>query len=219
MRYSRMLSLMTTLTVYSLKPGFQRLLRPAARLLVGAGVAPNQVTILTCVLSMALSVCLILSPSPRMLLSIPLWLLARMALNAIDGIMAKEFGLQSVLGVYLNELGDVFADSFLYAAFALLGIFDPLWMFVVIVLSVISEMTGTIAVLAGASRRYDGPMGKSDRALIFGAVALWLGLGNPLAPWAADWLPPCIALYVILTIANRVKKGLQEYAHTNRPTL
>jgi len=215
MRCCRMLTLMTTLTMYSWKPGFQKLLRPAARSLTYAGITPNQVTVSTCVLSVAVSVILILWPSPHMLLSIPLWLFARMALNAIDGIMAKEFGLQSALGVYLNELGDVFADSFLYATFALLGIFDPLWMSVVIVLSVISEMTGTVAVLAGASRRYDGPMGKSDRALIFGAVGLWLGLGNPMPLWAADWLPPCIAFYVALTIVNRIKKGLQEYAHTN----
>ena len=107
------------------------------------------------------------------------------------------------------------SDSFLYLAFAFLGIFDPLWIGVVIVLSVISEMAGTVAVIAGASRRYDGPMGKSDRVLVFGAVALWLGLGNEIAPWAAYWFPPCISLLVALTIVNRVKKGIQEYAHTN----
>ena len=80
---------MTMLSLYSLKPSFQRLVRPAARTLVHAGVTPNQVTISTCLLSGALGVFLTLERSPRMLLVLPPFLLARMALNAIDGIMAK----------------------------------------------------------------------------------------------------------------------------------
>jgi CDP-diacylglycerol--glycerol-3-phosphate 3-phosphatidyltransferase len=37
-----------------------------------------------------------------------------MALNAIDGMLAKEFALKSRLGAMLNELGDVFSDAALY---------------------------------------------------------------------------------------------------------
>jgi CDP-diacylglycerol--glycerol-3-phosphate 3-phosphatidyltransferase len=33
----------------------------------------------------------------------------------------------------------------------------------------------------GASRRYDGPMGKSDRAFAVGAIAFWAAL-IPAAP-------------------------------------
>ena len=35
----------------------------------------------------------------------------------------------------------------------------------------------------GASRRYDGPLGKSDRAFVFGALGLWVALGGPLPAW------------------------------------
>ena len=38
---------------------------------------------------------------------------------------------------------------------------------VIVVLTLVSEMTGVVAVQIGASRRYDGPMGKSDRAFVF----------------------------------------------------
>lgn len=38
----------------------------------------------------------------------------RMAPNAIDGMLAREFGQQSCLGAYLNELCDVVADSALF---------------------------------------------------------------------------------------------------------
>jgi len=132
-----------------------------------------------------------------------------MALNAIDGVMAREFGQKSNLGAYLNELTDVVSDSFLYLPFAYLG-FDPLWIGVVIVLAVISEMTGVVALMIGASRRYDGPMGKSDRAAVFGALGLWMGLGLNIAPWVARWLPIAVALLLAVTVLNRVTKGLKD---------
>lgn len=83
-----------------------------------------------------------------------------MGLNAIDGMLAREFGQQSKLGAILNELGDVVADTVLYLPLALVpGIYAPLIVGVVI-LSIISEMTGVIAIQIGAIRQYQGPMGK-----------------------------------------------------------
>ena len=55
------------------------------------------------------------------LLLLPLVLFLRMALNAIDGMMAREFGQKSRLGAVLNELGDVLSDACLYLPFALLA--------------------------------------------------------------------------------------------------
>ena len=49
-----------------------------------------------------------------------------MALNAIDGMLAREYGQKSRLGAYLNELGDVVSDAALYAPFALLAAFGAL---------------------------------------------------------------------------------------------
>lgn len=202
-------------TIYSLKPVFQGLLRPTARFLVRAGVTANQVTVTACVLSCALGGFLAFrTQQRRMLLVLPVFLFVRMALNAIDGIMAREFGQKSTLGAYLNELSDVLSDSFLYLPVAFLGIFDPLWIGVVIALSVMTEMAGTVAVMAGASRRYDGPMGKSDRAFVFGALGLWLGAGKTIVPWAAYWLPPALSLLLAATIVNRVMKGLKENARS-----
>lgn len=43
-----------------------------------------------------------------------------MGLNAIDVMLAREFGPQSKLGAYLNELCDVAADRGLYLPFALI---------------------------------------------------------------------------------------------------
>jgi CDP-diacylglycerol--glycerol-3-phosphate 3-phosphatidyltransferase len=202
--------------VYALKPAFQRLLRPLVRLLARAGVTANQVTLFACVLSIALGSFLTFRlPSQRWLLTLPVFLFVRMALNAIDGMLAREFGQKSNLGAYLNELTDVISDSFLYLPFAFLPGFDPLWIGAVIVLAVISEMTGAVAVMTGASRRYDGPMGKSDRAAVFGALGLWMGLGLNVAPWVSCAFPRAVVLLLALTIVNRVRKGLAELRSRN----
>jgi CDP-diacylglycerol--glycerol-3-phosphate 3-phosphatidyltransferase len=195
-------------SIYSLKPRFQALLRPGVRWLAHIGVTANQVTLAACLASVALGLYLVFDP--RWLLLLPPFLFLRMALNAVDGMLAREFDQKSRLGAYLNEITDVVADSFLYLPFAFLPGFDPLWIGVVIVLAVISEMTGVVGVMVGANRRYDGPMGKSDRAFLFGAMALWIGSGFPFPPVVSSWFPVLVAFLLGVTIVNRVRKGLAE---------
>ena len=201
------------LSVYSLKGRFQRLLRPLVGQLASAGVTANEVTVSSCLLSIGLGVWLVLRiQNQRLLLLLPVFFVIRMAMNAIDGMLARDFGQKSNLGAYLNELTDVLSDAFLYLPFAYLPGFDPLWIGAIIVLSAMSELAGVVATLTGASRRYDGPMGKSDRALVFGAAALWLGMGGTFAPSASLVFSSAIVLLLILTIVNRVRNGLAEVA-------
>jgi CDP-diacylglycerol--glycerol-3-phosphate 3-phosphatidyltransferase len=124
-------------------------------------------------------------------------------------MLAREFGQQSKLGAYLNELADIVSDAALYFPFALLLPFSPLWTGVVIVLAVMSEFAGALGPLIGASRHYEGPMGKSDRAFVFGALGLWAGLAAPLPDWAA-LVMPALAAALVVTIVNRVLGGLRE---------
>src|SRR5688500_2321859 len=133
-----------------------------------------------------------------------------MALNAIDGMLARDFGQKSRLGAYLNELSDLISDAALYAPFALLSPFGPFWMGLVILLAWLGEFAGVLGPMVGASRRYDGPMGKSDRALVFGALALWVGLGGPLPGWSAVVVLIAMAVLLGLTVVNRVRAGLAE---------
>ena len=198
-------------TIYSLKPAFQRVLRPVARMLARAGVKANHVTVLACALAVLIGLLLTARIESRPLfLILPAFLFLRMAMNAIDGMLAREFSQKSDLGAYLNELTDVVSDAFLYLPFAYLSIFEPMWIGVVIVLAAVSEMTGTIGVMIGASRRYDGPMGKSDRAFVFGAMATWIGFDGVVAHWVAWLFPRLIALLLVATIVNRVRSGLAE---------
>jgi CDP-diacylglycerol--glycerol-3-phosphate 3-phosphatidyltransferase len=200
------------ISVYQLKPRFQAMLRPLVRALAAAGLTANQVTLTAAAGSLAIGFLVGLNSPPRpVFLLVAVWLPVRMALNAIDGMLAREFGQKSRLGAYLNELGDVVSDAALYMPFALMAPFGALGIGSVVVLAVISEFAGALGPMIGAGRHYEGPMGKSDRAVVFGALALWLGLGGPLPDWL--WLlMPLLAGLLLLTIVNRVRGGLAELA-------
>ena len=198
-------------TLYALKPRFQALLRPLVVSTANAGITANQITLLAAVMSVMVGVGIIWSDGRRAFLVLPVWLLVRMGLNAIDGMLAREFGQKSTLGAYLNELGDVVADAALVAPFAIVAPFSSAWVFAVIFLGALSEYAGVMGPLAGAGRRYDGPLGKSDRALVFGVLATWIGIGGPLPPWTA-WIMPVLTLLLALTAINRVRCGVAEAA-------
>jgi len=197
------------MSIYELKPRFQALLRPAVARLYKAGVTANQVTLAACAVSVILGVGLFLAPVSRAYGLIPLWMLLRMALNAVDGMLARDFGQKSRLGAFLNELTDVVSDAALYLPFAVLAPFSATWVGVVIVLAGLSEFAGALGPTVGASRRYDGPMGKSDRAFVFGALGLYVALAGAL-PAMASWLMPLMAALITWTIVNRVRRALRE---------
>lgn len=197
-------------SIYDLKPRFQALLRPITRGLAGAGVTANQVTVAAAVLSIAVGACIALYPErPWPLLLVPPFLFVRMALNAVDGMLAREHGMKSPLGAILNELGDVIADAALYLPFALVPGVRPVLVVLVVIEGIISEMTGVVAVQIGSERRYDGPLGKSDRAFLFGFIGLLLGCGVETGRWLDGLLVVAIVL-LILTIVNRARRGLAE---------
>jgi CDP-diacylglycerol--glycerol-3-phosphate 3-phosphatidyltransferase len=79
----------------------------------------------------------------------------------------------------------------------------------VVALAVMTEMAGVVATQIGAARRYDGPFGKSDRALFFGVLAFVLGLGVQAGLWANIALA-IAALAAALTILNRAPAALAD---------
>jgi CDP-diacylglycerol--glycerol-3-phosphate 3-phosphatidyltransferase len=197
------------MSIYQLKPRFQSLLRPSVRALFDLGITANQVTVAACTISVLLGIALYaLRLPPAAFSMLPVWMFLRMAFNAVDGMLAREFGQKSSLGAFLNELTDVIADAALYLPFARLAPFSAVWVGAVIVLSGLSEFAGALGPTVGASRRYDGPMGKSDRAFVFGSLGLWVALA-PVPAWLGLSLPVLAAL-LVWTIVNRVHGALIE---------
>lgn len=199
-------------TIYDLKPSFQHLLRPVCDWLARDDITPNQLTVGTVMVSLAQGMWLTLAPGTRLpLLVLPLVLFVRMGLNAIDGMLARENGLQSRLGALLNELGDVLSDTVLYLPFALIPSINPVLVVLLVITGILVEMTGVVTVQIGASRRYDGPLGKSDRAFLFGCIGFMLGVGIRPGIWI-DVVLTVGLLLSFYTIYNRVHRGLQENA-------
>jgi len=197
-------------SIYDIKPAFQSLLRPTVNTFSKWNIQANQVTVFTCLISMSVGFFVWQTNGSRLsLVLVPVWLFLRMALNAIDGMLAREHNQKSNLGAILNELTDVISDVFLYLPFAVLPSIDPQLIVVLVLLSVISEMAGITAIQIRASRRYDGPMGKSDRAFIFGVLSLLFVFDVSLDGWINFVLWGVIVL-LIFTVFNRCSKALIE---------
>ncbi len=196
-------------SIYGLKPKFQALLRPIVNWLARIGVTANQVTIAALLLSLSAGHVIAWKHGGRSLLLLPAVLFARMALNAMDGMLAREHNQKTPLGAILNELGDVVADIGLYFPLVFVPGFDPRLIAAIVLLSVLTEMAGVIGVQIGASRRYDGPLGKSDRAFVFGLLGLLMGLDLKLGR-AVFYVLFVMMLFLVATIFNRAWRALQE---------
>ena len=198
------------MSIYDLKPKFQNLLRPLVIKLEQRGVTANQVTLTACAISVILGLILTaLSGYHWLFMLIPIWLFVRMALNAIDGMLAREFNQKSRLGGYLNEITDVVSDAALYLPFAFVHPFDALQIGLIIWLSALTEFCGVLGQVQGKTRRYDGPLGKSDRAFLFGVLGL-VYVFVPTLPDFLYWLLWVAIILLIVTCVNRVKSGLAE---------
>lgn len=199
------------ITLYTLKPAFQCLLRPVAHWLHGCAISANQVTLAALLLAAVTAGILALGPLPALLWLLPPVLLLRMALNALDGMLAREFQQTTALGAILNELGDVLADALLYLPLLGVPAVAPAPVVALVWLALLSEFCGVVAVQIGARRRYDGPMGKSDRALLLGAIAVLLAGGVPAGAWltAVLWVANALLAW---TAVNRLRAALREVA-------
>ena len=205
-------------SIYDLKPKFQALLRPSVRTLQSIGVTANQVTVAAAILSICNGMLIVAFPSRWWPLALmPVVLLIRMGLNAIDGMLAREFGQKSRLGAILNELGDVVSDVGLYLPIALVPGVNPHLLVVFVLLGAIVEFSGVTAVQVGSPRRYDGPMGKSDRAFWMGLLATLLALNWISSFWCAVMIGILIVLSIV-TVWNRSRRALdsiQDQANTD----
>ena len=198
------------ISVYKLKPKFQQLLTPILLFLNKNKVTANQITISSILLSIAIGILFWNADSSRwFFLSLPIGLLLRMALNALDGMMARKFNQTSKLGEVLNEVGDIVSDVIIFLP---LLKFQPECSYLIVVfiiLSVINEFAGLMGKVIGKERRYDGPMGKSDRALMLGAYGLITFFGISITS-ISNYIFGAIIILLLISTYTRLKKSLNE---------
>ncbi|MCQ2739892.1 MAG: CDP-alcohol phosphatidyltransferase family protein [bacterium] len=198
-------------SVYQLKTGFQNLLRPITNFLAKINVTANMVTILAFILSLVIGIIIYLysDKCKYILWILPIFLLVRMALNAIDGMLAREHNQKSNLGAIYNELGDILSDTVIYVPF-LYVLNANIWLnFIFAILAIITETVGIMGVQINASRRYDGPMGKSDRAFWVSILAIASMYVNVCHKCLCAILSAMI-FFLCITIINRIVGALKE---------
>lgn len=196
------------ISVYQIKPSFQKLLQPILRGLRKMAVTANQITITAIIFSIGLGVLFFFYQDFKiMYLILPFGLLVRMALNALDGMMARQYKMQSRLGEVLNELGDVISDLAIILSFAFLPNMS-LWIILAFaVLAILNEFSGVLSKAMGGERRYEGPMGKSDRALLIGIYCLTYFFWQDISLYA-NWIFGAASLLIIVSTISRLKKSL-----------
>jgi CDP-diacylglycerol--glycerol-3-phosphate 3-phosphatidyltransferase len=200
-----------SISIYQLKPKFQQLLQPLMRALLRCRATPNQITLATMLLSVAYGAALAWQPERMALwMGLPALLLLRMALNAIDGMLAHATGQKTRLGTLLNEICDQVSDAALYLPFALAGAIHAPLAVLVVVLALLAEFAGVLALSVAAARRFDGPMGKSDRAFCFGLLGLLLACGA--APLLLNGILLLVLALSVWTVVNRLRQALRASA-------
>ncbi len=196
------------ISVYDLKSRFQDLLRPVCKSLADKGVTANQITITALVLSALYGMLLCLN-IPLLWLLLPVFLFIRMGLNAIDGMLAREHNMKSKLGMALNELGDVVSDTALFVPFIFYAP-EAVWAVgAFILIATLNEFCGVLAFMMSGQRRYDGPMGKSDRAAVTGVLGFLIGIGVSLQG-ILGWVFVLLAILCIWSCINRLRSALKK---------
>ena len=195
------------ISVYQLKPKFQALLQPLLQRLRKWGVSPNLLTLMGILLSLAMGIYALYGDRTIALILLPIVLLLRMALNALDGMMARQYNLQSKMGALLNEIGDVVSDIVLYYPLYVLFAMDQVWIMWFLLLSVLNEFAGLLGQALDGARRYDGPMGKSDRALVVGVLSLLFLFKAPIYGYLT-WIWMVVFCLLIWSTLKRLRNAV-----------
>ena len=195
------------ISIYKLKTKFQNLLMPICEKLVKLKVSPNQITITTVLLNIVFAGLIYKFNNYRLIyLTVPVFLFLRMALNALDGMIANKFNQKTKMGVFYNEAGDVVSDTvFFYVFLRVIGI-NEIHNLLFVFLSILSEYVGVTAMMVDNKRHYEGTMGKSDRAFLISLLAIiYYFIGNQYF----EYILILAIVLLIFTIFNRVRSSVK----------
>lgn len=196
------------MSIYAIKPQFQKLLTPISQVCIKNRVSPDALNIAGIAFSAAAAALLFYAPCTKMLYGIvPLMLFFRIASNALDGMVARSTGVSNKWGAYMNELADRISDIVIFTAVVLSGHGTVLAGTLAFAATVLVSFTGTLTLAAGGSRVYSGIMGKPDRMFLLGTASV---LSLFCVPYIWDIALGLIALGGVITAAIRIRKSHKE---------
>ena len=197
--------------LYLQKGNFQKIVR----WLAGSWMTANQATLfgiffIACV-SLSFYIGLSFPEFRFLLLLTPLFLILRMAMNALDGMLAREYNTGSVAGELFNEGLDIVGDTICYGSLFFIPNPPYLCLTLFLLLSWMAEFVGVLGKgLPGGIRRHETFLGgKPDRAIWMGLLALLLYLLPSLISYL-NWYLLFVSFFVLMTSVIRVRKILQE---------
>jgi phosphatidylglycerophosphate synthase len=197
--------------LYRLKPASQRLVAPLERWLVDMHVSPDVLTWSAVPVAAVGGACLALSSTvPMLLLAVPLLAAARLALNLLDGMVARRTGASHPMGEVWNELCDRIADALFIGGLAFVPAAGPAVGLGAVVAALIASYAGLAARAAGGRRQYGGIMSKPGRmATLAIAAPAALVTGEPRWLLAAGLV---ITVGATVTLVQRVVAARAELA-------
>jgi phosphatidylglycerophosphate synthase len=161
--------------IYSIKPWFRQQLQPLVKLFWN--VHPDVLTWAALIVSIFAGVLLNISfDRPWLAIAaIPL-LVARLILNALDGMVAHQTGKARAAGEVLNETSDRLSDLAIFIGLALTPSVDRVLGLLAVVAILMVSYIGVLGKAVGAERVYGGILGKADRMVFLMIACLIYGL-------------------------------------------
>ena len=189
--------------LYDVKPWFVRRLRRIEEWMVARRVSPNTLTWAAVGVSALAGAAIALgglAHEPLWWLLVPPLAVVRLALNALDGSIARRQGSGSRAGALLNELGDRAADTSMIVPAAWIA--RPALALGVVAATYLTSLTGVLGTVVDGARLNGGPMGKADRVAVLAfAAGAAAALGTPEAISAGLWVVGggCVVTIVLRT--------------------
>ncbi|MDW7776103.1 MAG: CDP-alcohol phosphatidyltransferase family protein [Methanosarcinales archaeon] len=152
------------MTLNNYRPYVSFILEPCASALVRIGLTPNRVSVLSLVFAILAGVSYYYSYDNRIYLVAALvFVILNSFTDAVDGVMARLFNMQSDRGDFLDHVIDRYADTFIICGIFFAGYVH--WMVGVAAITgvLITSYMGTQAQAVGGTRHYGGIMGRADR--------------------------------------------------------
>lgn len=183
----------------------------AADAMAGAGLTPNQISVLSVVFAALAAALLVASAHVGtpvrsiLLVAVALLLPLRLLANMLDGMLAVEKGMHSPVGDLYNEVPDRLSDVFVFAAagYATAGEWTIGSTDVGVALgwatalaAVLTAYVRSLGAANGTGNFFQGPMAKPTRMWVMVAAAL-VSLAEPLTP-LAEGTVFAVALVVVV---------------------
>jgi len=195
--------------LYLTKGLFQKVVRWMA----GSWMTANMASVFGCVfVALAASgfyLGLSVPPLRFLLLCVPVFLVMRMAMNALDGLLAREYNTGTVAGEIWNEALDVLGDTVCYGVLYFVDGGPRLSLGVFLLTIWAAEFFGVLGKsMPNGVRRHETVLGgKPDRAVWMSGLALLLFFRPSFLSYTPAYLA-IVSAFVVLTSLLRIRKTI-----------